>query len=88
MAEAKTTDSTKLVEHFEKGAKVPLMKTREGYFRKADHQMMHEMYTVRAIPAAQLKNQWDIFTPSAAVPGPSESLEVIATVGDEIECKM
>lgn len=88
MAEAKTTDSTKLVEHFEKGAKFPLMKTREGYFRKADHQMMHEMYTVRAIPAAQLKNQWDIFTPSAAVPGPNESLEVIATVGDEIECKM
>jgi branched-chain amino acid transport system substrate-binding protein len=88
MAEAKTTDSTKLVEHFEKGAKFPLMKTREGYFRKADHQMMHEMYTVRAIPASQLKNQWDIFTPSAAVPGPSESLEVIATVGDEIECKM
>jgi branched-chain amino acid transport system substrate-binding protein len=88
MAEAKTTDSTKLVEHFEKGAKFPLMKTRDGYFRKADHQMMHEMYTVKAIPAAQLKNQWDIFTPSAAVPGPSESLEVIATVGDEIECKM
>lgn len=88
MAEAKTTDSTKLVEHFEKGAKFPLMKTRDGYFRKADHQMMHEMYTVRAIPAAQLKNQWDIFTPSAAVPGASESLEVIATVGDEIECKL
>jgi branched-chain amino acid transport system substrate-binding protein len=88
MAEAKTTDSTKLVEHFEKGAKFPLMKTRDGYFRKADHQMMHEMYTVRAIPAAQLKNQWDIFTPSAAVPGPNESLEVIATQGDEIECKM
>jgi branched-chain amino acid transport system substrate-binding protein len=87
MAEAKTTDSTKLVDHFEKGAKFPLMKTREGYFRKADHQMMHEMYTVRAIPAAQLKNQWDIFTPSAAVPGASESREVIATVGDEIECK-
>jgi branched-chain amino acid transport system substrate-binding protein len=88
MAETKSADSTKLVEHFEKGAKFPLMKTREGYFRKADHQMMHEMYTVRAIPAAQLKNQWDIFTPSAAVPGPNESLEVIATTGEEIECKM
>jgi len=88
MAETKSTDSTKLVEHFEKGAKFPLMKTRDGYFRKADHQMMHEMYTVRALPADQLKNQWDIFTPSAAVPGPNESLEVIATEGDEIECKM
>ena len=39
-----------------------LMKTREGYFRKADHQMMHEMYTVEALPAAQIKNEWDIFT--------------------------
>lgn len=88
MAEEKTTDSTKLVEHFEKGAKFPLMKTRDGYFRKADHQMMHEMYTVQALPAAQIRNQWDIFTPSAAVPGPNESLEVIATVGDEIECRL
>ena len=50
MAEIKSTDSTKLVEHFEKGAKFPLMKTRDGYFRKADHQMMHEMYTVQALP--------------------------------------
>ena len=53
MAETKSIDSTKLVEHFEKGAKFGLMKTREGYFRKSDHQMMHEMYTVQAIPAAQ-----------------------------------
>ena len=88
MVETKSNDSTKLVEHFEKGAKFGLMKTREGYFRKSDHQMMHEMYTVQAIPAAQLKNQWDIFTPSAAVPGPSESLEVIATSAEENECKM
>ena len=70
MAEIKSTDSTKLVEHFEKGAKFGLMKTREGYFRKSDHQMMHEMYTVQAIPAAQLKNQWDIFTSSPRGAGP------------------
>jgi branched-chain amino acid transport system substrate-binding protein len=88
MAEAKTTDSTKLVEHFEKGAKFGLMKTREGYFRKSDHQMMHEMYTVQAIPADKLKNQWDIFTSSPPVPGPNESLEVIATTQEENECKM
>ncbi len=88
MAETKSIDATKVVEHFEKGAKFGLMKTREGYFRKADHQMMHEMYTVVALPPGQIKNEWDIFTPSAAVPGASESLEVIATQGDEIECKM
>ncbi len=88
MAETKSLDSTKLAEHMEKGAKFPLMKTRDGYFRKSDHQMMHEMYTVVALPPAQVKNEWDIFTSSAAVPGPSESLEVIATQGEEIECKM
>ena len=88
MAETKSLDSTKLVEHMEKGAKFPLMKTRDGYFRKADHQMMHEMYTVVALPPDQVRNEWDIFTSSAPVPGPNESLEVIATQGDEIECKM
>ena len=87
MAEIKSTDATKLVEHFEKGAKFPLMKTREGYFRKSDHQMMHEMYTVRALPAAQLKNNWDIFTSSGPVPAANESLEVIASTAEENECK-
>jgi branched-chain amino acid transport system substrate-binding protein len=87
MAEIKSTDATKLVEHFEKGAKFPLMKTREGYFRKSDHQMMHEMYTVQALPAAQLKNNWDIFTSSGPVPAANESLEVIASTAEENECK-
>jgi branched-chain amino acid transport system substrate-binding protein len=88
MAETKSTDSTKLVEHFEKGAKFPLMKTRDGYFRKSDHQMMHEMYTVEALPVAQIKNNWDIFRSSAPIPGANESLEVIATTAEENECKM
>lgn len=88
MAETKSIESTKLVEHMEKGAKFPLMKTREGYFRKSDHQMMHEMYTVEALPAAQVKNPHDIFKSSAPVPGPNESLEVIASTAEENECKM
>jgi len=61
MRETKSTDSLKLVEHFERGAKFGLMKTREGWFRKSDHQMMHEMYTVQALPAAEIKNAFDIF---------------------------
>jgi branched-chain amino acid transport system substrate-binding protein len=36
------------------------------------------MYAITALPAAQIKNQWDIFTSSPPVPGPNESLEVIA----------
>ena len=88
LAEAKTLDSTKVVEHMEKGARFPLMKTRDGYFRKADHQMMHEMYTVKGLPLAQIRNDYDIFTSSPPVPSANEPLDVIATQGDEIECKM
>ncbi len=87
MAETKSTDSTKIVEHFEKGAKFGLMKTREGYFRKSDHQMMHEMYTVQALPAAEIKNAFDIFRSSAPVPGANEPLEVIAATAEENECR-
>jgi branched-chain amino acid transport system substrate-binding protein len=87
MNETKSTDSAKLIEHWEKGAKFDVMKTREGYFRARDHQMMHEMYTVQAVGAAA-KNQWDIFTSSAPVPAPNESLEVIASTEEENECKM
>ena len=65
------------------------MKTREGYFRKADHQMMHEMYTVQALPAAQIKNQWDIFTSSPPVPGAERVARGDRDARrDENECKM
>src|SRR3954447_21058719 len=67
MNELKTTDSTKLVEHLEKGAKFDLLKTREGYYRNWDHQLMQEMYTIRFKPANDVKDKWDLFTLSAAV---------------------
>jgi branched-chain amino acid transport system substrate-binding protein len=87
MNELKSTDSSKLIEHWEKGAKFDVMKTREGYFRARDHQMMHEMYTVQAV-GASAKNQWDIFSSSAPVPAANESLEIIASTAEENECKM
>jgi len=86
MNELKTTDQTKIVEHLEKGAKFDVLKTREGYFRAQDHQLMQEMYAITALPADQIKNQWDIFKSSAPVPGPNESLEVIASTKDEATC--
>ena len=88
MIETRSVESAKLVEHFEKGAKFGLMKTRDGYFRKSDHQMMHEMYTVTALPVAQIKNDYDIFTSSPPVPGPGEPLEAIASTAEENECRM
>jgi branched-chain amino acid transport system substrate-binding protein len=86
MNELKTPDSVKLIEHWEKGAKFDLQKTRPGYIRASDHQLMHEMYAVTALPADQVKNQWDIFTSTGPVPGPNEDLEVIASTKDEATC--
>ena len=82
----KTADSSKLVAHFESEAKFDLLKTRPGYFRASDHQLMHEMYAVTALPADKIKNQWDIFSSSAAVPGPNEPLEIIAATKEENSC--
>jgi branched-chain amino acid transport system substrate-binding protein len=87
MNELKTTDNAKLIEHWEKGAKFDVMKTREGYFRGRDHQFMHEMYTIEALKAADIKNQWDIFKSSPAVPGANEPLEIIASTEEENVCK-
>src|SRR5215472_16768107 len=84
--EIKSTDSPKIIEHFEKGAKYDVLKTRQGYFRASDHQLMHEMYAVTALPADKIKNQWDIFTSSPPVPGPNEDLEVIAETKEENSC--
>jgi branched-chain amino acid transport system substrate-binding protein len=88
MAEIKSTDSTKVAEHLEKGAKFDVLKTREGYYRNWDHQLMQEMYTIRFLPAAEIKNQWDIFTTSPPVPVASQSLEAIAPTREDNNCTM
>lgn len=88
MNELKTTDSTKLVEHLEKGAKFDLLKSREGYYRNWDHQLMQEMYTIRFKPAGEVKDKWDLFTLSAPVPAASQSLEVIAPTREDNNCTM
>jgi branched-chain amino acid transport system substrate-binding protein len=87
MAEIKSTEAVKIIEHLEKGAKFDVMKTREAYFRAGDHQMMHEMYTVTALPPEKIKNQWDIFSASAPVPKAGEPLEAISSTPEENGCK-
>jgi branched-chain amino acid transport system substrate-binding protein len=88
MNDIKSTEASKLIEHWEKGAKFDLLKTREGYFRAYDHQLMHEMYAVEAMQVGELKNQWDIYKPGPAIPGPDESLEAIAATREENVCTM
>ena len=68
MAEIKSTDSTKVAQHMEKGAKFDVLKTREGYYRNWDHQLMQEMYTIKFQPAAEIKDKWNLFPMSPPVP--------------------
>ena len=88
MNELKTTDSTKVVEHLEKGAKFDILKGREGYYRGWDHQLMQEMYTLTFKPTDQVKDRWDLFTLSAPVPLANQSLEVLAPTREENNCTM
>ena len=87
MNDIKSIESTKIIEHWEKGAKFDVLKTRPAYFRASDHQMMHEMYTVTGL-GAKAPNNYDIFSSSPAVPSPNENLDIIATTAEENECKM
>jgi branched-chain amino acid transport system substrate-binding protein len=84
--EAKTDDSQKLVEHMESGAKFDVMKSREGYFRDWDHQLIMEMYTMTPKDPSQVTDQWDVMTIGEAVPGQDEDLEVIAPTTEENQC--
>ena len=88
MNELKTTDSAKIAEHLEKGAKFDVLKTREGYYRNWDHQLLGEMYTIRFKPPSEVKDRWDLFTLSAPVPAASESLEVLAPTREENACNL
>lgn len=86
MNETKSTDTEKLIEYFEKQAEFDILKARKGYFRSWDHQLMQEAYPFTVKPKGQAKDKWDFLALGAAVPGPDESLEVIAPTRDQNEC--
>lgn len=86
MNDLKSIDSTKVVEHLEKGATFDIAKAREGYFRASDHELMQEMYAITALPPDQVKNPYDIFASTAPLPAAGESLEVLATTREENAC--
>ncbi|MDB5822060.1 MAG: transporter substrate-binding protein [Herminiimonas sp.] len=88
MNETKSTDSAKLIEYFEKGAQFDILKARKGYYRAWDHQLMQEMYTVTAKPKGKAEDKWDFMALGATVPGPQESLEVLAPTRKENACSM
>jgi len=86
MNETKSTESEKLVDYFEKGAEFDILKARKGYFRSWDHQLMQEAYPFTVKPKGKAKDKWDFLALGAAVPGPNESLEVLATTKEQNTC--
>lgn len=85
MQETKTTDVHKLIAFLESGVKFDVLRAREGYFRPWDHQLMFEMYTVKPTESKSA-SKWDVMQTSAPVPGPNESLEVLAPSKQENAC--
>ena len=88
LAETRSTDAAKIVQHLEKGAEFDLLKGRKGRFRDWDHQLLQEMYVVKVKDKARSKDQWDIFDVVEAVPGEKESLEAIQPTQQENPCAL
>ena len=88
MEETKSTDSEKLVDFFEKGAKFDIMKGREAYFRAWDHQLVQEAYPFTAKAEGQAKDQWDLMDLGPAVPAAGESLEIIYPTREQNPCNL
>lgn len=86
MEETSTTDSTKLVEHMESGARFDVLKEREGYFRDWDHQLINEMYTMTPKKKEDMADEWDLMEIGQAVPAADQDLEIIAPTREENAC--
>jgi branched-chain amino acid transport system substrate-binding protein len=86
IAETKSTDTDKLVEYFEKEPQFDILKSRKGYFRKWDHQLMQEAYPFTVRAKGKAKDQWDFLELGGAIPAANESLEVIALTQQQNPC--
>ncbi|KMO35704.1 ABC transporter substrate-binding protein [Methylobacterium aquaticum] len=88
MADTQSTEGPTLVSYLESGAKFDVQKPRPAYFRARDHQLISEMYAITALPADKVKDKWDLFTSTPAIPGPNEDMEVLAPTAEEAACKL
>ncbi len=88
MTETKSTDSEKLIEYFESGAKFDILKGREAYFRSWDHQLIQEAYPFSVKPAGKAMDKFDLMDLGSAIPGDSESMEVIYPTREQSVCSL
>ncbi len=85
-AENKSFDKIKLVELLERGFKFDVLKSREGYFRDWDHQLMMEMYSIKPKPKDKMTDRYDLAVVDATVPGKDQPLDIIAPTREENGC--
>jgi branched-chain amino acid transport system substrate-binding protein len=88
MRETKGAETDKLIAYFESEAKFDLLKSRPGYFRAWDHQLMQEAYPFTVKPKGQAKHKQDFLLFGEPVPGPNEPLELLAPTKAENTCTM
>jgi branched-chain amino acid transport system substrate-binding protein len=95
MAETKSTDTERLIGHFEQETPFDILKARPGYFRKWDHQLIQEAYPVTVKPGditgalkGPAKDPFDMMDLGAAVPAPDQPLEAIALTRQQNPCSL
>lgn len=88
MNAAKSTDTEKLIAHFESEAQFDILKARKAYFRSWDHQLMQEAYPFTVKDKGQARGKQDFLKFGQALPAPGQSLEVLAPPKAENACKM
>ena len=86
MNAVKSTDSLKVIDYMEKGAQFDVLKTRKGYFRSWDHQLIQEMYTMTPKAKGAAKDKWDFLQVGSSVPSANEPLDIIAPTKTENNC--
>jgi branched-chain amino acid transport system substrate-binding protein len=88
MNATKSTDTEKLIAYFESQAEFDILKARKAYFRSWDHQLMQEAYPFTVKAKGQSKDKQDFLKFGDALPGPSQSLELLAPPKAESACTM
>jgi branched-chain amino acid transport system substrate-binding protein len=88
MNETKSTDTDSLIAYFEKETQFDILKARKAYFRSWDHQLIQEAYTFSPKPKGQARDQWDLITLGAAVPGADEPMEVLNPTKEQNPCSL
>lgn len=86
IGETKSVGTPELIQYLESGAKFDLLKNRQGYFRKGDHQLIQEAFSFSVNEKAE--NEHDMIVLGDAVPGPNEDLESIFPTVEAGGCKL